>query len=80
MTTIYEKTSERSIPFYKHGTKLMVKKSELPLGWNPESEDYSGTPTRSQRLHKETKAKNVMFVILEFSLAAHFYTIDAEQQ
>jgi excisionase family DNA binding protein len=32
VTTIYEKTSERSIPYYKHGKKIMFKKSEL-LAW-----------------------------------------------
>ena len=32
VTTIYEKTSERSIPHYKHDKKIMFKKSEL-LAW-----------------------------------------------
>jgi excisionase family DNA binding protein len=32
VATIYEKTSERSIPYYKHGKKIMFKKSEL-LAW-----------------------------------------------
>jgi excisionase family DNA binding protein len=32
VNTIYEKTSERTIPFYKHGKKIMFKKSEL-LAW-----------------------------------------------
>jgi excisionase family DNA binding protein len=30
--TIYEKTSEKTIPHYKHGKKIMFKKSEL-LAW-----------------------------------------------
>lgn len=30
--TIYEKTSQKSIPHYKHGKKIMFKKSEL-LAW-----------------------------------------------
>lgn len=29
VNTIYEKTSERTIPFYKHGKKILFKKSEL---------------------------------------------------
>ena len=32
VNTIYEKTSERTIPYYKHGKKIMFKKSEL-LAW-----------------------------------------------
>jgi excisionase family DNA binding protein len=32
VATVYEKTSERLIPHYKHGKKLMFKKSEL-LAW-----------------------------------------------
>lgn len=32
VTTLYEKTSEKSIPHYKHGKKIMFKKSEL-LAW-----------------------------------------------
>jgi excisionase family DNA binding protein len=32
VTTIYEKTSEKIIPHYKHGKKIMFKKSEL-LAW-----------------------------------------------
>jgi excisionase family DNA binding protein len=32
VATIYEKTSERLIPHYKHGKKIMFKKSEL-LAW-----------------------------------------------
>lgn len=32
VATLYEKTSERLIPHYKHGKKLMFKKSEL-LAW-----------------------------------------------
>lgn len=32
VNTIYEKTSERLIPHYKHGKKVMFKKSEL-LAW-----------------------------------------------
>jgi excisionase family DNA binding protein len=32
VATIYEKTSERLIPHYKHGKKLLFKKSEL-LAW-----------------------------------------------
>lgn len=32
INTVYEKTSERLIPHYKHGKKLMFKKSEL-LAW-----------------------------------------------
>jgi excisionase family DNA binding protein len=32
VNTIYEKTSEKLIPFYKHGKKIMFKKSEL-LAW-----------------------------------------------
>lgn len=31
VATIYEKTSEKLIPHYKHGKKIMFKKSE-PLG------------------------------------------------
>jgi excisionase family DNA binding protein len=32
VATIYEKTSEKLIPHYKHGKKIMFKKSEL-LAW-----------------------------------------------
>lgn len=32
VSTMYEKTSERLIPHYKHGKKIMFKKSEL-VGW-----------------------------------------------
>ena len=32
VNTIYEKTSEKIIPHYKHGKKIMFKKSEL-LAW-----------------------------------------------
>jgi excisionase family DNA binding protein len=32
VNTIYEKTSEKLIPHYKHGKKIMFKKSEL-LAW-----------------------------------------------
>jgi excisionase family DNA binding protein len=32
VATIYEKTSQRSIPHYKHGKKVLFKKSEL-LAW-----------------------------------------------
>lgn len=32
VATLYEKTSERLIPHYKHGKKIMFKKSEL-LAW-----------------------------------------------
>jgi len=32
VTTLYEKTSEKTIPHYKHGKKIMFKKSEL-LAW-----------------------------------------------
>lgn len=32
VATVYEKTSQRVIPHYKHGKKLMFKKSEL-LAW-----------------------------------------------
>jgi excisionase family DNA binding protein len=32
VATLYEKTSERIIPHYKHGKKLLFKKSEL-LAW-----------------------------------------------
>lgn len=32
VATVYEKTSERLIPHYKHGKKLMFEKSEL-LAW-----------------------------------------------
>lgn len=32
VTTLYEKTSGKSIPHYKHGKKIMFKKSEL-LAW-----------------------------------------------
>jgi excisionase family DNA binding protein len=32
VNTLYEKTSERLIPHYKHGKKLMFKKSEL-IAW-----------------------------------------------
>jgi len=32
VTTLYEKTSQRTIPHYKHGKKVMFKKSEL-LDW-----------------------------------------------
>ncbi len=32
VTTVYEKTSEKIIPHYKHGKKIMFKKSEL-LAW-----------------------------------------------
>jgi excisionase family DNA binding protein len=32
VNTLYEKTSEKSIPHYKHGKKIMFKKSEL-LAW-----------------------------------------------
>lgn len=32
VTTLYEKTSEKLIPHYKHGKKIMFKKSEL-LAW-----------------------------------------------
>jgi excisionase family DNA binding protein len=32
VATIYEKTSKKSIPHYKHGKKIMFKKSEL-LAW-----------------------------------------------
>jgi excisionase family DNA binding protein len=32
VATIYEKTSEKVIPHYKHGKKIMFKKSEL-LAW-----------------------------------------------
>lgn len=32
VATLYEKTSERTVPFYKHGKKIMFKKSEL-LAW-----------------------------------------------
>lgn len=32
VATIYEKTSEKIIPHYKHGKKIMFKKSEL-LAW-----------------------------------------------
>lgn len=32
VATLYEKTSEKLIPHYKHGKKIMFKKSEL-LAW-----------------------------------------------
>ena len=32
VATIYEKTSQRTIPHYKHGKKVLFKKSEL-LAW-----------------------------------------------
>lgn len=32
VNTLYEKTSEKLIPHYKHGKKIMFKKSEL-LAW-----------------------------------------------
>lgn len=32
VATLYEKTSQRTIPHYKHGKKIMFKKSEL-LAW-----------------------------------------------
>jgi len=32
VATVYEKTSEKLIPHYKHGKKIMFKKSEL-LAW-----------------------------------------------
>lgn len=32
VNTLYEKTSQRTIPHYKHGKKIMFKKSEL-LAW-----------------------------------------------
>ncbi len=32
VNTLYEKTSEKLIPHYKHGRKIMFKKSEL-LAW-----------------------------------------------
>ncbi|HCZ35347.1 MAG TPA: hypothetical protein DHV26_05405 [Cytophagales bacterium] len=32
VTTLYEKTSRKQIPHYKHGKKVMFKKSEL-LAW-----------------------------------------------
>lgn len=32
VATIYEKTSQRTIPHYKHGKKILFKKSEL-LAW-----------------------------------------------
>jgi excisionase family DNA binding protein len=32
VATVYEKTSEKLIPHYKHGKKVMFKKSEL-LAW-----------------------------------------------
>ena len=32
VNTLYEKTSEKVIPHYKHGKKIMFKKSEL-LAW-----------------------------------------------
>lgn len=32
VATIYEKTSEKLIPHYKHGKKIMFKKSEL-MAW-----------------------------------------------
>jgi excisionase family DNA binding protein len=32
VNTLYEKTSERLVPHYKHGKKLMFKKSEL-IAW-----------------------------------------------
>lgn len=59
VNTIYEKTSERSIPFYKHGKKIMFKKSEL-LAWidsrkvntirDIQNEAKSHMPSRKKRV------------------------------
>lgn len=56
VNTIYEKTSERSIPFYKHGKKIMFKKSEL-MAWVESRKVHTIREIRNEAIGVTTRKK-----------------------
>lgn len=56
VSTLYEKTSERSIPHYKHGKKILFKKSEL-LAWIESRKVASAQEIKKEASRYNTKSK-----------------------
>jgi excisionase family DNA binding protein len=54
VATLYEKTSERIIPHYKHGKKLLFKKSEL-LAWIESTRRVTVHELRQEALRRTLK-------------------------